>query len=66
MKTFFLSIGHNLGRNYVKGTLGWVKSKYPDKGATGNGTTEFAEAKKIVDELMKLQIPGIHFVKVPE
>lgn len=66
MKTIILSLGHNRGRNYVKGTMGWIKSKYEDKGASGNGTTEFDVTKAIIDEVVRIGIPGVNIVKVPE
>lgn len=66
MKTIILSIGHNRGRNYVNGTFGWVKSIYEDKGASGNGTTEFDVTKAIIDEVIRVGIPGVNIVKVPE
>lgn len=58
MKTLFLSIGHNLGQNYLFGPK--------DQGAVGNGTTEFKEAKKVVDAIVSIGIPGVIIRKVPE
>lgn len=56
MKTLFLSIGHNWGKN----------GKAIDQGAAGNGTTEAIEAKKLVDAVISKGIPGVAIVKVPE
>lgn len=56
MKTLFLSIGHNWGRN----------GKAIDQGAFGNGTSEAAENKKIIDAIVARGIPGVKLVKVPE
>lgn len=66
MKTLFLSIGHNNAFNWVFNGKKYVKSNVRDRGATGRWTTEFDEAKKIVDALVARGIPGIKLVKVPE
>lgn len=59
MRTIFLSCGHNLGKNTPF-------SIYRDSGATGNGTTEYAEVKKVVAKVATSGIPGVRFVIVPE
>lgn len=56
MKTLFLSIGHNWGKN----------GKAVDQWASGNKTTEAVEAKKIVDAIIARGIPGVALIKVPE
>ncbi len=56
MKTLFLSIGHNWGKN----------GNAVDQGATGNGTTEAQVTKKIVDAIVQQGLTGIKVVKVPE
>lgn len=67
MKTLFVSIGHNRGKNLIKTSSGkWIKSAYPDTWASGNGTTEFAVTKVIVDSLVANGLTGIKVVKVPE
>lgn len=58
MRNLFLSKGHDLGQNYPF----WPK----DQGATGNGTTEFAEVKKVVDGIASVWIPGVNLIVVPE
>lgn len=58
MRTLFLSIGHNLGQNFP--------FRPKDQGAVGNNTTEFVEAKKVVDGIIAKGIPGVNLRKVPE
>lgn len=58
MKTLFLSIWHNWGKN--------SKNGIPDQGANGKDTTEAKEVKKIVDAIMEKGIPGVKLIKVPE
>jgi hypothetical protein len=68
MKTLFLSIGHNDGKNWVQKLGKWVKSLIGDKGAVGNGTSEYAVVKAVVDAIkLKGNISGVQYIiKVPE
>lgn len=58
MRQVFLSIGHNLGKR-----LPWTT---PDRGATGNGTDEFAISKLVIDQIMAKWDGNAKLIKVPE
>lgn len=57
MITLALACGHNL----AKGPSGSL-----DRGAVGNGVTEFDTTKPIVDALVAMKDPAFAFVKIPE
>ncbi len=55
MKTLFLSVGHNWGKNW----------KAIDKWAQTNWTNEATEVNSLIDQVIEKWIPWVKIIKVP-